>query len=96
MQPAEPDAYGEGMGSAVTEVKWDTLGGRMIEARTRRGLSRRQAADALGYASTSTILRLERNEVTLPQEQVVFRFANEYGCSRVWLMYGRGEPEWSE
>lgn len=79
----------------MREIQWETLGGRMIEARTRVGLTRRQAAEAAGYASVNTLYRYELNEVKVPREDVVDRFASLYGTNSLWLMYGRGDAGWS-
>lgn len=78
----------------MPEIQWETLGGRMIEARIRAGLTRRQAAQAAGYASVSTIDRYERNLVSAPREDVVFKLAHTYGVNELWLMHHRGDPGW--
>lgn len=79
----------------AAEIKWDTIAGRLIEGRTRRGLTRRQAAALAGYSSETTLRRYETGQVTGPREDTVGRFAEALGCDPVWLMYGRGEPNWT-
>jgi transcriptional regulator with XRE-family HTH domain len=79
----------------MPEIQWETLGGRLIEARTRLGLTRRKAALAAGYSSASVLGRYERNDVSVPREDIVSRFADLYGVNTLWLMYDRGEPGWS-
>jgi transcriptional regulator with XRE-family HTH domain len=79
----------------AAEINWNTLAGRLIEARTRRGLTRRQACAAAGYASDQPLRDYENGKVHHPHEDVMLRFANALGCDPVWLMYGRGEPNWT-
>lgn len=74
-------------------IAWDTLAGRLTEARTRRGLTRPQLAKAAGYNSASTVRRYERGGVLVPREDVVYRLAAALGVDPVWLLYGRGEPK---
>jgi hypothetical protein len=84
------------MAMAATEnIHWDSFHGRMIEARTRRGLTRLQAARKAGYKSDTTLRRYEL-ATGVPREDIVFRYAEVYGCDLFWLMYGRGEPGWRE
>jgi transcriptional regulator with XRE-family HTH domain len=88
---------------ADATIDWGTLAGRMIEARVRAGLTRRQASLAAGYSSVSTISRYEGDEIMVPREEVVFRFADVYAerigsraeATRLWVMYGRGEIGWA-
>jgi transcriptional regulator with XRE-family HTH domain len=80
------------MVAAITN--WDTIAGRMTEARTRRGMTRAMLAAAAGYKSASTVYRYELGKVAEPHTDVVFRFAQALGCNPMWLMYGREEPGW--
>jgi transcriptional regulator with XRE-family HTH domain len=68
----------------------DTLGARLRQARLERGWSRRELASRLGYRSTSTIERYERDEVGRPQERVVIRLARALNVSALWLLDGPG------
>jgi transcriptional regulator with XRE-family HTH domain len=83
------------MAMAAREIKWDTLGGRMYEARIRARLTRRQASSAAQYSSISTLDRYEGNRVTAPRDDIVFKFAELYGVDPIWLLHGRGEPGWA-
>ena len=83
------------MALAAMEIHWDTFPGRMIEARTRCGLTRSQAAAKAKYKSDSTLRRYELG-IGIPREDIVFRYAKLYGCDPFWLLYGRGEPKWRE
>ncbi len=76
----------------TAEINWDTLAGRLIETRTRKGLTRRQAAKLAGYSSETTLRRYENGQVAAPREDTVVRFANALNCDPAWLMYGRGNP----
>jgi transcriptional regulator with XRE-family HTH domain len=78
----------------AAEIRWDTFAGRLIEARMHRGLTRRQTCDLAGYTSDSTLRWYETGRVLRPREDIVHRFATALGCDPVWLMYGRGEPNW--
>jgi ribosome-binding protein aMBF1 (putative translation factor) len=95
------DLNGRLVGSYVAavhapEIRWETLGGRIIEARYHRRMSRAQLARRAGYRSQSTVIRYENGEAESPQEEVVFRFADALGCNPLWLMYGRGVPGWKD
>lgn len=79
----------------ATEIKWDTLAGRLIEGRTYRGLTRRQLCKLAGYSSETTLRQYESGRIMQPREDIVHRFADALGCDPVWLMYGRGERNWS-
>jgi hypothetical protein len=83
------------MSVAEREIKWDTLAGRMIEARVRAGYTRRAASLEAGYAGISVLERYERGLVQFPREDIVFRFADIYAVDRMWLLYGRGAPGWA-
>jgi transcriptional regulator with XRE-family HTH domain len=78
----------------VAEINWDTLAGRLIEARTRRGLTRRQLCARAGYSSETTLRQYETGTVIQPREDIMARFSAALGCDPFWLMYGRGEPHW--
>jgi hypothetical protein len=95
LQTTQTDAYRRSPVVAA-EINWDTLAGRFIEARTRRCVTRRQASRRAGYQSETTVRRYESGAVAEPREDVVGRFAKALGCDPMWLMYGRGDPAWSE
>jgi hypothetical protein len=80
-----------------TLVRLETLGARLEYARLYRRLSRLQLARAAGYLSDTTVRRYETpGAVAQPQIRVVSRFAEALGCDHIWLMVGRGAPNWQE
>jgi transcriptional regulator with XRE-family HTH domain len=78
----------------AADIAWDTIAGRLIEGRAHRGLTRAQLSTAAGYTGHMTLWRYENGQVAEPRESAVYRFADALGCDRLWLMYGRGEPNW--
>jgi ribosome-binding protein aMBF1 (putative translation factor) len=81
---------------AVNQIQWDALGGRLLEARYERRITRKELAQRAGYTRENLIRRYEFGEIADPQEDVVFRFAEILGCNPLWLMWGRGVPGYQQ
>lgn len=61
------------------------MGERIKARRIEKGLSLQQLADRTGYANKSTIARIERGEVDLPQSRIS-EFARVLGTTPTHLM----------
>jgi transcriptional regulator with XRE-family HTH domain len=77
----------------------DNLGRRFLQARMRRSVSRKEAAEAIGI-SAGQLGKIERGGVQMVSEPAtIIRAANLYGVPQVWLYCGsaggvRFVPDW--
>jgi hypothetical protein len=94
LQPLQSGPYPPAPMVVAAEIAWDTLAGRLIEGRAYRGMTRPQLSTAAGYIGSTILWRYETGAVAAASETAVYRFADALGCDRLWLMYGRGEPNW--
>lgn len=66
---------------------------RVKQARTMRGLSQMELANALGLKSQSMVSMIERGERT-PSNGLTIRLANALGVSPAWIFDGSVPPNW--
>lgn len=80
-------------------IKGDHFGKRMYDARTRTGMSRKDAAAAI-ILSSNQLGRIERGGVQMVSDPATLtRAAKVYGVNEVWLYSGgmagpRLTPDW--
>lgn len=80
-------------------LRGDTLGGRMLAARTHAGIERARAAEAIGLSSKH-LGRIEQGAVGMVTDPATLvRAAKLYGVSDVWLYAGglggaKLTPDW--
>ena len=68
------------------------IGARIKESRKAVNMSMRKLAELAGYADASTILRIERGEVDLPQSRII-DIAKALGTTPAHLMGWDIKPE---
>lgn len=68
-----------------------TIGDRIKHRRTELRLNQRELAAKLGYKDHSTLARIERGEVDLPQSRIV-KFAKVLDVTPAYLMGWEDEP----
>lgn len=69
-------------------IKGDSFARRMFKARERAGISRKEAAEAIGL-SANHLRRIEVGGVQMVSDpQTLVRAAKVYGVSDVWLYAG--------
>ncbi|WP_067986191.1 helix-turn-helix domain-containing protein [Neptuniibacter pectenicola] len=66
---------------------------RFKKAREHAGYTQETAAQAAGVSQTA-IFKIEKGETLRPRKINIY--ANLFGCSPEWLMYGTNTPEWIE
>ena len=62
-----------------------TTGEKIKQRRVELGWSLRELAKRMGYANQSTVSRIEKGEIDIPQSKVV-KFAEVMGTSVAFLM----------
>jgi Helix-turn-helix domain len=78
----------------AAELHEETFATRLADTRRRRGFTRRQLCTLAGYSSETTLRQYESGRVAAPRDNIVFRFAEALGVDSVWLLTGRGDPNW--
>lgn len=68
----------------------NTMYDRIKMLRLQNGLTQLEASQKLGYTSPSTISRIEKGEIDLPQSKIQ-AFADLLGVSVTYLLYGTTE-----
>lgn len=64
---------------------------RIRSMRKQRGMSQEELAKLSGYGDRSTISRVEKGEIDLPQSKIL-AIADALNCSPSYLLFGDDEP----
>jgi transcriptional regulator with XRE-family HTH domain len=83
--------YNEENGGNVMEYLVD-LGKRIRFLRIQKQLTQEQLAFIVGYTSRSSINKIEKGLVDIPQSKIA-EFANALGVTPAYILFGNDEPK---